>query len=182
MDVTPEISGSTSPIESAAMSLVPMVIACVVILASTATACKNIPAEATAAQFTALDYIEIQQLYARYAWAGDAGDENAWAATFTPDGSFNDRTGTDALRRTVIFARDERKATNWRHWNANLSITPTAEGATGLVYLMMVDISVAPPVILSAGHYQDSLVKTSQGWRFKKRVPYQKPSTPLPKP
>ena len=162
---------------------VPISMVCVVALASVVSACQRVQGEETPTPLTAQDYIEIQQLYARYAWAADAGDGDAFAATFVPDGNYDDQfKGTDALRRLVIMARDERHATNWRHWNSNLSIMPSAEGATGLVYLMLVDISVAPPVILSSGHYEDSLVKTSQGWRFKKRISHLERSAPLPKP
>src|SRR6476469_6164166 len=48
-----------------------------------------------AATLTAMDYIEIQQLVARYAYAldtaADGGD--AYARLFTPDGAFVARTG-----------------------------------------------------------------------------------------
>jgi hypothetical protein len=56
-----------------------------------------------------------------------------------------------------------------RHWNTNLLITPTPEGAKGAVYLMFVDVGMKPPQITSAGRYEDTLVKTAQGWRFKQR-------------
>src|SRR5689334_12380670 len=59
----------------------------------------------TAAALAAEDYIEIQQLYARYAHALDAFEREgaAWAETFTRDGVFNKTTiGYDAL---VQFAK-----------------------------------------------------------------------------
>ena len=37
---------------------------------------------------SAQDMIEVQSLYARYNWALDRGDAEAWADTFTPDGVF----------------------------------------------------------------------------------------------
>jgi hypothetical protein len=123
-----------------------------------------------AGSLTGDDYIEIQQLYARYNNAIDSGDAEAWAATFVPDGSFNQFNGHDALVGFINTWRDKMKGTNRRHWNTNLTITPSAEGATGSVYLLLVDVSVKPPAIGSAAKYEDSLVKTPQGWRFKKRV------------
>ena len=51
-----------------------------------------------------------------------------------------------------------------------LDITATPEGAKGSVYLLIVNVGVQPPAIISASKYDDTLVKTPQGWRFKKRV------------
>jgi hypothetical protein len=114
---------------------------------------------------TALDYQEIQQLYARYNFAIDAADAQAYAALFVPDGVFNTYTGHDAL---VAFIKG-RPNTNLRHWNTNLMITGTPEGANGAVYLMLLDVGVNPPVVSRAAKYEDTLVKTANGWRFKKR-------------
>ena len=118
------------------------------------------------ASLTALDYAEIQQLYARYNHAIDYGDAEAYAALFVPDGSFNNFKGHDAL---VAFIKN-RKTINLRHWNTNLMITATPEGADASVYMMFVDNAARPPDITAAGKYQDSLVRTPQGWRFNKRV------------
>jgi len=119
---------------------------------------------------TADDYIEIQQLYARYNHAIDTGDAEGYAATFVPDGVFNTFTGHDALVGFIHRWRDSMNGGDRRHWNTNLLITPTAEGANGSVYLLLVDVSVRPPAIAAAAMYDDQLVKTPQGWRFKKRA------------
>jgi bifunctional aromatase (cyclase/dehydratase) len=119
---------------------------------------------------TAMDYIEIQQLYARYNNAIDAGDGEAYAATFTPDGVFNNNTGREGLLKFVEQYKGQMNGLVNRHWNTNLTITPSPEGASGTVYLMLVDVSARPPVIRTAARYEDSLVKTAQGWRFKKRT------------
>lgn len=122
--------------------------------------------EGAGAALTALDYAEIQQLYARYNHAIDGGDAETYASLFVPDGSFNNFNGHDAL---VSFIKN-RKTTNLRHWNTNLMITGTTEGAKAAVYMMFVDVAARPPAITAAGKYEDTLVKTPQGWRFKKRV------------
>jgi hypothetical protein len=118
-----------------------------------------------AGTLTALDYVEIQQLYARYNYAIDSGDVEAYVALYTPDGSFNTYEGHEGLR---TFMKNRRGGTR-RHWNTNLVITPSPEGATGAVYLMFVDVGTKPPTVTGAGKYEDLLVKTPQGWRFKKR-------------
>jgi hypothetical protein len=119
---------------------------------------------------TADDYIEIQQLYARYNMAIDSGDAEGYAATFTPDGVFNTFKGHDALVGFINTWKEKMKGGNMRHWNTNLAISGTPDGASGAVYLLLVDVSVRPPVIAQAATYQDLLVKTPQGWRFTKRV------------
>jgi hypothetical protein len=119
---------------------------------------------------TADDYIEIQQLYAQYNNAIDSGDAEGYAGTFIPDGVFNTFTGHDALVGFIHRWRDNMKGGNMRHWNSNLAIVGTPEGASGSVYLLLVAVSARPPVIATAAKYEDQLVKTPQGWRFKKRV------------
>ena len=125
-------------------------------------------AQAGAQSLSTQDYIEIRQLYACYNNAIDSGNSEAWVATFTEDGVFNGSGGREALMKV---------ATNWiatrnnlRHWNTNLLITPIAEGASATVYLMLMDITTKPPSITGAGGYEDLLVKTPQGWRFKRRT------------
>jgi hypothetical protein len=129
------------------------------------------------------DYIDIQQLYAKYNDAIDSGDGEAYAATFTPDGVFNTFKGKDALVGFIEQWKTKMNGLTRRHWNDNLIITPTAEGASGSVYLLLIDVSVRPPVIGSAARYTDSLVKTPQGWRFKQRATKgDSASPPQPKP
>jgi ketosteroid isomerase-like protein len=125
---------------------------------------------AMAANLTPQDYIEIEQLYAAYNHAIDSGDGEAWAATFTPDGVFNERfKGKEALVGFVKSWRERGGATR-HHWNTNLVVTPSAEGANGKVMLMMLDSGTKPVSIMSTGLYTDALVKTANGWRFKSRV------------
>jgi hypothetical protein len=127
-------------------------------------------AQSRGGRLSADDYIEIQQLYARYNNAIDSGDAEGYAATFVPDGTFNTFTGHDALVGFIHNWREKMGGANRRHWNTNLTITPTADGAAGSVYLLLVDVGARPPAIQAAAKYEDQLVKTADGWRFKKRV------------
>lgn len=116
------------------------------------------------------DYQEIEQLYARYNVAIDTGDAEGYAATFTPDGVFNNFTGHDALVGFVKAWRDRLNGANRRHWNTNLLISGDGQTATGSVYLMLLDVSTKPVSIAAVATYTDSLVKTAGGWRFAKRA------------
>jgi len=130
---------------------------------------SSLHAQGAAKTLKADDIVEIQQLYARYNWTIDAGDAEGWASTFTPDGVFGTSVGHDAL---VKFAETLHAGigAHLRHWNTNLLVVPTPTGASGKVYLMLVDFATAPPTILRSGNYADDLVKTADGWRFKKRA------------
>lgn len=120
-------------------------------------------------QLTAQDLVEIQQLYSKYNWTLDSGDAQGYAATFTPDGVFNNNVGKDAI---VKFAEGFHKGmgAQVKHWNTNLMITPSATGASGQVYLVLVNFATKPISIVTSATYSDELVKTPQGWRFKKRA------------
>lgn len=116
------------------------------------------------------DYIDIEQLYAQYNHAIDGCDAQGWAATFTPDGVFQRFTGRDALEGFVKQWCGKMNGANRRHWNTNLRITPGKEGANGKVLLMLLDVGVKPAAIVSTGTYNDTLVRTAEGWRFKSRM------------
>ena len=129
----------------------------------------EIAAQKSTGKLTTDDLVEIQQLYAKYNWTLDAGDAEGYASTFTPDGVFNNNVGHDAI---VKFAEGFHSGVgaHLRHWNTNLMILPTAEGASGQVYLVLVDFATKPASIFTSASYADELVRTAQGWRFKKRA------------
>ncbi|GAB1268054.1 hypothetical protein NBRC116493_13070 [Aurantivibrio infirmus] len=125
---------------------------------------------AYAAGLTAEDYMEIEQLYAQYNIAIDSGDAEGYAATFTPDGVFNNFTGHDALVGFIERWVGSMNGLTRKHWNSNLRITGDGKTASGSVYLMLLDISTKPTSIMTTATYADSLVKTADGWRFSKRT------------
>jgi hypothetical protein len=127
------------------------------------------------------DYIEIQQLVRKYAWALDGGDNYgyAYADLFTPDGVFvgmnQGPDGRSYQGRDVLSALARTPAggpTNQRHFTMNHVITPSPDGATGRAYVVMLDIGIVgkPNAVNHGGHYEDAYEKTSVGWRFKKRT------------
>jgi hypothetical protein len=127
------------------------------------------------------DYIEIQQLVRKYAWALDGGDNYgyAYADLFTPDGVFvgmnQGPDGRSYQGRDVLagLARTPRGGPHHqRHFTMNHVIAPAPDGATGRVYVVMLDIGVAgiANAVNHGGHYDDVYEKTTVGWRFKKRT------------
>lgn len=140
-------------------------------------------------ELTALDHIEIQQLVAKYARAIDTCSNNGYdyADLFTPDGVFrpmvNGRPipGIDPIQGREQLAEVSGGGSNncenvpWieqgvRHIYTNHIVTPTADGATGTVDMLMIGLDGDPNKIAHDGHYEDVYVKTEQGWRFKQRT------------
>lgn len=128
---------------------------------------------------TPQDYMEIQQLYIRYTWAIDSHAENGmvYAKTFTPDGEFNIRgtkhVGWEKLAE-VARARPNASAAAPHHYTTNITIEASPEGARGGAYYLSVPTPQPdkPASIITTGTYQDVLVKTADGWRFKSRTFY----------
>ena len=94
---------------------------------------------ASFAGLTALDYIEIQQLVSRYAYAVDTGADNGnvYASLFAPDGAFADRMGRETKGREALAAlarRNTRGPQSAFHFIVNHVIEPTSEGAVGKEY------------------------------------------------
>jgi hypothetical protein len=128
----------------------------------------------TGGSLTAADYIEIQQLVARYGYAVDTHADNgyAYADLFTPDGVFGKTQGREALAELARTTQKERGGPDYtRHYLTNVIIYPTPEGARGSQYLMATDVSEGgkPSSLVHGGRYDDVYVKTPAGWRFKSR-------------
>jgi len=128
----------------------------------------------SAGTLTAADYIEIQQLVARYGYAVDTHADNgyAYADLFTADGVFGKTQGREASAELARTTQKERGGPAFtRHYLTNVIIYPTAEGARGSQYLMAVDVSEGgkPSSLVHGGRYEDTYVKTAAGWRFKSR-------------
>jgi hypothetical protein len=138
---------------------------------------------------TALDYAEIQQLSARYAFAIDACTNSGYdyADLYTDDGEFSvsqewgkagarKTKGREALAVAAGGGKDGCKDPKTQmgfgisHIIVNHVIVPTAEGASGKAYLLAIGVGGDPTKIERQGGYEDVYVKTRAGWRFKSRV------------
>jgi hypothetical protein len=165
--------------------LAPVALAALFTAASQVVNGQSPPASAPR-ELTALDYFQIQQLVARYARAIDTCSNNGYdyADLFTPDGtfvpSFNGKPaaaiqGRERLAEVSGGGSRGCKNVGWivqgvRHLYVNHIITPTAEGATGIVDMLMIGLGGDPNKIEYDGYYEDTYVRTPQGWRFKQRV------------
>jgi hypothetical protein len=146
------------------------------------------------ATLTALDYLEIQQLNARYCFAIDTCTNNGYdyADLYTPDGTFTSgRDGSVYKGREQLAeaaggaGRGCKKLEGGRvtqsHTIVNLVIDPSPEGATGKSYLVYPGVKGergGPDNNGHVGGYQDVYVKTPNGWRFKSRIHVHPPQIP----
>jgi hypothetical protein len=161
----------------------------ILVKAFAAAAVLALPAAAFAQkpmELTALDYIQIQQLVAKYARYIDTCSNNGYdyADLYTPDGRFvpvvNGKTttgiqGREKLAEVSGGGSKQCKNVGWikqgvHHIYVNHIITPTPEGATGTVDMMMIGLGGDPNKIENDGYYEDIYEKTAQGWRFKQRT------------
>jgi hypothetical protein len=134
---------------------------------------------------TAMDYIEIEQLIAKYSRALDTCANNGYdyADLYTPDGVFaptiNGKPGArfegrERLAEASGGGKLGCKNVGWiqqgiRHLYPNHVITATPTGAVGVVDMLMIGIGGDPNKIQYDGYYDDVYVKTPMGWRFKSR-------------
>lgn len=124
------------------------------------------------------DYNEITQLYGFYARDVDPGSVRNASWMFTDDGVFRNlavaemtHAGKEALHRFYEQVRDEQSA-GVRHFNSTYVIVGTAEGARSSGYMFTAERLEpgGPPILSDFGKYEDRLVKTDEGWRFKERI------------
>ena len=151
----------------------------------------GIPAHAQqGGKLSTQDYIDIQQLAARYAFLIDTctNGGNDFADLFTPDGEFSvsqewGKAGAKPTkgRAALVSAaggdgnggcRDAKTLMGYgiSHISVNHVITPSADGAVGKSYLLAIGVGGEPTTIEKQGGYEDVYVKTAAGWRFKSRV------------
>jgi hypothetical protein len=128
------------------------------------------------------DIAEIQQLNSRYSIAIDnliASSADAWAETFTSNGSFTLCDATGKVELHAVGTRDLKalhdrfpNPANTRHWFNNLLIEHDGAGARMTCYLISLltkSDSMHPAAIARTGVYRDKLLKTKGGWKFSAR-------------
>lgn len=147
------------------------------------------PLAAQKGKLTPQDYIDIQQLNARYAAAIDQCTNSGYdyADLYTEDGSFAVSDGWGQAGR--VFAKGREALANAagggpggcrdpktmmgygiNHVITDQIIEPRPEGAWGRNKLIAMSIGGDPAKNEVQGGYEDIYVKTAKGWRIKSRV------------
>lgn len=123
---------------------------------------------------------EVTRLIHEYVWANDAQDWEKCASLYTEDAIFRRPSGGDpVVGREAIFASfTARPPRAQRHVMANVLVDvegPATARAKSVIVLYMGDaveegLPVQDPKSPLIGTYEDLVVLTPQGWRFKERT------------
>jgi hypothetical protein len=133
---------------------------------------------------TTQDYIDIQQLNARFAIAIDECTNKGYdyAALYADDGWYGtSRDGRPGIKvqgrdKLAELARGGMKSCDevpWRgikHLYVNHVIVPSVEGATGRSDLIAIGFDGDPHKVEHQGHFEDVYVKTPKGWLLQSRI------------
>lgn len=116
----------------------------------------------------------IRELLARYCFLLDGYHLREFAALFTADGEWISRNGTakgpEAIERLLRdLVPEPAPGRGRKHLTTNIIIDLSGDGATVVSNFLVVRDSEAGPVISVAGTYDDVVVRTLEGWKFKSR-------------
>lgn len=135
----------------------------------------------SASELTGRDYEEIKALYAQYNQGSDFRDAELFVSAFADDALMIRPNGARIEGMAALRAdRAERYQgqtgdNGRRHMNASHIITATPTGAKGRAYYVLLDVTTRPPAITASGYYDDEFVRTSKGWKIKKRTLHSDP-------
>lgn len=126
------------------------------------------------------DRLEILQLIATYSHRADSSDSALFAECFTDDGEFHVRVGLPDESRFKGRAEIEqfharavasRGGAQTRHLQNNTLFLEQSENeARARTYLLVTRMQGEnPPENMHTSVYEDTIVKTPQGWKFKLR-------------
>jgi hypothetical protein len=124
------------------------------------------------------DYLEIEQLYARFNHALDTRRPDEFVTVWTNDGEFvggrgpgrGNESRTPIKGRAALHRMAEGPGIGGRHFVSNLVLTPGPGMVKASAYLLLLDARFSPPRIAETAIYDDTIVKVASEWRFKRRV------------
>jgi ketosteroid isomerase-like protein len=116
-----------------------------------------------------LDERAIERMLLDYAAHNDAGNWDAVAAMYAPEGRMSRPTAPDAFiegAAAILAAFQSRPARASRHVVASIRIDVNGDSAAATSQILLFTAAGQPPLV---GTYADRLVRTSAGWRFTER-------------
>lgn len=126
------------------------------------------------------DRFAIKDLMARYSWALDTGDLDAFVACFASDGMMVEEVfkdpdiwqGQGGLRRLAEHYRSIPNFAGRQHYCGNTLVTAGPEGgAHARSFALVTECLGAPPYVLRfCGYFEDELVSQNGQWLFQRRV------------
>ncbi len=131
----------------------------------------------THAALTAQEYVDIQNLYAAYNLASDAGDAEAYAACFTDDGVLHIEPLDVTVRGRASFVAFKQKDAAGRdgkyrrHWNGSLHLEKIdRDTVRGRCYFHGYNGTPGqPPTLADCGVYEDTITRFGGAWKYARR-------------
>ncbi|HLS48731.1 MAG TPA: nuclear transport factor 2 family protein [Actinomycetaceae bacterium] len=129
----------------------------------------------TADELTIEDRAAIEDLYARYAWALDRGEDDAFAEVFTPESTFEDPsghyTGTNTPYDVMAAMRSNSTFPGRQHWVGQIVMEGTTTEVRAKAFVMVTarHESGATNLHLVAAYF-DHLKKIDGQWRIVTRL------------
>jgi len=151
----------------------------------TVAAPPEIPAE---------EFVQIQLLLTRYAWANDSHDYEAMGLCFTSDATVDSEqtypgmidlpvSGRERVVEWIVSAHKLRPGWIRRHVLTNVNILEYG-GNTARVRTYYTAVNTPPDagaVVTHTGYYEDTVVREADGqWKISRRVPHRDGITPTP--
>ena len=123
---------------------------------------------------TAEDRLDILDLLARYAWAIDSGDVDAYVECFTADAMLKMRsvtsTGHEAIRTYVTGVVTRPEFPGRQHHHGEVRIEGDGERCRVRSYSTITQrFEDSEPKIMFLGFYEDVVVKVEGRWLFAER-------------
>ena len=140
-----------------------------------------------ATRMTADDKLDIFDLFARYAWAYDCSDAQAYAETFAPDGILADAgqlrvQGRTEIQKAIHHFFDMRGTSLWQHHNDHLRIEGNGNECTVWSYWAVLEHRAVDDHhgVGRLGYYFTQCAKIDGSWYIKERTFYQGMKEGLP--
>ena len=122
-----------------------------------------------------LDERAIHRLNARYNWASYERDATAYADCYTPEGVYESlntgrrNTGRAELEAGILAAKQS--AWLMGHVSADSVVEIDGDRATQKVFVLLYrrESDSGENSFFATGHYQDTLIRTPDGWRYAHR-------------
>ena len=119
------------------------------------------------------DRLAIETLVNLYCHHADYNPPESMRGVFLPDAVWEVPAmdlrceGIEAI--VAFFTQSRAGFGSARHVTSNLVIEGDGDQATASCYLQVIKVDEDPKQIVSFGRYQDELVRTPDGWRFRHR-------------
>jgi len=132
----------------------------------------------------AKDRFEIFELYARYSWALDTGDTDAYVALFTEDGEVTEESssgavetykGHDEIRKLVRKFHDRADFPGHQHQMAQFLFDPDPQGrprhwVVRSYAWATINRLPEPPRLYWCGHVRDVVAEVDGAWRIRSKA------------